>query len=256
MYRREYLTMAGGVALTPGAFFSEKTTTNNDGDGDGDSGDNDDPWCVTETPSAAAPLTPTDDPDFVVESADSGAGSATTPVEVHWRPESEFADLGFPFAYAFATVGGETVYLNSGAESEIDHYTLLHELAHSLGYRHGDGGVVNTDVALFPSTGDRSPGGELAASTRDVAQTFARLRHIDSGEWGVETLADLGADFAAGGTGISQLGIAGGEFAMADGQQREEVYFESDYDGFGGRFESGYRENQETVLTGRYYTEN
>jgi hypothetical protein len=133
---------------------------------------------------------------------------------------------------------------------------VLHELAHSLGYRHGDGGVVDPDVALFADTGDRSPGGGLAASTRDVAQTFTGLRHIDSGEWGISTLGDLGSDFAAGGTGISQLGLAGSEFAVSETQQREEVYFDSDYDGFGGRFETGYRDDAANILTGRYYTEN
>jgi hypothetical protein len=197
-------------------------------------------------------LPTSDEPDFTV----TVPNSSTDPVGIYWRPESDFTDLGVPFAYAYATLGGETIYLNSSEQSVIDHYTLLHELAHSLGYQHGDGGIVDTDVALFSDTGDRSSGGGLAASTRDVAQTFTGLRHIDSGEWGVETLGDLGADFAAGATGISQLGIAGSEFAMADSKQREEVYFADDYDGFGGRFTPGYRDDATNILTGRYYTEN
>jgi hypothetical protein len=250
MHRRNFLSTVGGAVFMSGVLATGHTTADSDEEDDDDS----DKWCISEVRSEdagdGAPLTPTDDPDFVVD------GSAAKSINVHWRPESVFADLGFPFAHAYAIIGGEIIYLNSGAHSEINHYTLLHELAHSLGYRHGDGGIVNTDVALFADTGDRSPDGELAASTRDVAQTFAGLRHIDSGEWDVETLGDLGSDFAAGGTGISQLGIAGSEFAMADGQQREEVYFESDYDGFGGRFETGYRDDAANVLTGRYYTEN
>jgi hypothetical protein len=246
MHRREFLMTAGGVMLTTGVF----TTGHSPADADGDI----DKWCIAESDAAetgdGAPLTPTDDPDFVVDD------SAAKSVNVYWRPGSVFADLGFPFARGYATIGGETIYLNSGAQSEINHYTVLHELAHSLGYRHGDGGVVDPDVALFADTGDRSPGGGLAASTRDVAQTFTGLRHIDSSEWDVETLGDLGSDFAAGGTGISQLGIAGQAFAMADGQQREEVYFTDSYGGFGGRFETGYRDDAANVLTGRYYTEN
>jgi hypothetical protein len=249
MHRRNFLSTVGGAILTSGGLATGHSTADNDG-GDDDS----DKWCIAESNAAdvddGAPLTPTDDPDFVVD------GSAAKSINVHWRPEATFADLGFPFAHGYATIGGETIYLNSGAQSEINHYTLLHELAHNLGYRHGDGGVVDPDVALFANTGDRSPGGELAASTRDVAQTFAGLRHIDSGDWGIGMLGDLGSDFAAGGTGISQLGLAGSEFASPDGQQREEVYFTDSYDGFGGRFKTGYRDGAANVLTGRYYTEN
>jgi hypothetical protein len=247
MRRRNFLSTVGGALLTSGVFATGDSAADSDAEDDGS-----DQWCIAEsdTGDAGAPLTPTTDPDFVVD------GSAAKSINVHWQPEAIFADLGVPFAYAYAAIGGETIYLNSGAQSRVDHYTLLHELAHSLGYRHGDGGVVNSDVALFANTGDRSPGEGLAASTRDVAQTFAGLRHIDSGGWDVEILGDLGSDFAAGGTGISQLGIAGSEFAMADGQQREEIYVTDSYDGFGGRFETGYRDDAANILTGRYYTEN
>jgi hypothetical protein len=212
-----------------------------------------DPWCISELQNAGAPLDPPNKPDFTVSAT---ADNSVPPVEVHWREKSVFADLGHPFAYGYAEIGGETIYLNSGEQSEIDHYVLLHEIAHALGYRHGDGGVVDTDVALFPNTGDRSPDGGLAEPTRDVAQTFTGLQHIDSGEWDVSILGDLGTDFASEETGISQLGIGGEEFATVETGQREDLYFEDDYDGFGGRFTPGYQSDATNILTGRFYTEN
>jgi hypothetical protein len=91
MHRRSFLTTVGGAVLSGGILATGRSTA------DGDAEDDDsDTWCVSEArPEDAgdgAPLTPTDDPDFVVD------GSTVKSVNVYWQPEATFSDLGFPSA--------------------------------------------------------------------------------------------------------------------------------------------------------------
>jgi hypothetical protein len=201
-------------------------------------------WCESvTTDSNLQPLrTPSDTRSFTV------TGSKT--VTVYWKPDVFFQEAGFPFAYAVATVAGDEIFLNKSKKSNINEYTILHELAHNLGYEHGDGGIVNTSVALDSTTGDRKTDRKsLNDVTIDVATSFNGYNHIT--DWDIETLGTIGTDFAQGNTGIEQLSTTGKLFATVS--PREDIYITTSHNGFGGVYEDTYNPNPENIYIGHFY---
>jgi len=244
MHRRTFLssTTASVVAVSPIPTRSESDTESESEVGSGSEPE----WCATEDQSesgseseSAQPLA-SGDPAFTV--------SGTNPVDVFWRGQEFFDKRGYFFARALGSVGGDAVVLNRDERTEIDDYALLHELAHTLGYRHGDGGIVNSDVAVFSDTGDRD-GTELADPTRDVADSFDAYDIYE--EWDVETLGDLGVAFAGDDLLMTELGTAGERFAA--NSDVEDIHIKHSYDGFGGVFDAGPQPGSENIHAGRFY---
>jgi len=247
MYRRTFLSSitASVVAVSP-----VPTRFKSDTESESEVRSGTEPeWCATEDQSetgsgseSTQPLA-SGDPAFTV--------TGTKPVEVYWRGQSFFDERGHFFARALGSVDGDTIVLNRDEQGEIDDYALLHELAHTLGYRHGDGGIVNSDVALSPDTGDRD-GTELAGPTRDVADSFEAYDIYE--EWDVETLGELGARFAGDGLLVTELGTAGRRFAA--NSDVEDIHIKHSHDGFGGEFDAGPQPGSENVHAGRFYKSN
>jgi len=238
MYRRTFLS---SVTATVGTIATSPVPMRSKSDIKSGSGSEPE-WCATEpqTESESAQPLASGDPAFTV--------SGTKTVDVFWRGQGFFDERGHFFARALGSVGGDTIVLNRDRRTEIDDYTLIHELAHTLGYRHGDGGIVNSDVALFSDKGDRD-GTELADPTRDVADSFDAYDIYE--EWGVETLGDLGVAFAGDDLLVSELGTAGERFAA--NSDVEDIHIEHSHDGFGGEFDAGPQPGSENVHAGRFY---
>jgi len=214
---------------------------------DTESGSGSEPeWCATKHKSESGSGSGSAQPLASGEPAFTVTGTKT--VDVFWRGQGFFDERGHFFARALGSVGGDTIVLNRDERGEIDDYTLLHELAHTLGYRHGSGGIVNSDVALSADTGDRD-GTELADPTRDVADSFDGYDIYE--EWGVETLGDLGVAFAGDDLLVSELGTAGQRFAA--NSDVEDIHIKHSHDGFGGEFDAGPQPGSENVHAGRFY---
>jgi len=199
-------------------------------------------WCATEhkTESESAQPLASGDPAFTV--------SGTKPVDVFWRGQEFFDERGHFFARALGSIDGDTIVLNRDERGEIDDYGLMHELAHTLGHRHGDGGIVNSDVALFSDNGDRD-GTELADPTRDVADSFDGYDIYE--EWDVETLGELGVAFAGDDLLVTELGTAGERFAA--NSDVEDIHIKHSHAGFGGAFDAGPQPGSENIHAGRFY---
>lgn len=227
MYRREFLTTAASVgalgASCPVAAESAECH-----------------WCAAPTPKGSPLRDPGTDPSFTI--------TGTRPIEVYWQPQSYFDDWGYPFARGGAIIGGNRIVLNRDRADSIDDYTILHELAHCLGYRHGDGGIVDTDTALYADTGDRR-GTTLATPTRDVATSFDAYFLIE--RWTANVLGELVTAFGQGDIPAVQLGTAVTRYA---GESRlEDIYIRHSFDGFGGQFPEGYRPDPQNVYAGQFY---
>ena len=240
-HRRTFLSSVAAsvtVVASPIPVRSEPDTESGSGSG------SDMEWCATEhkSESESEPAQPlaSGEPAFTV--------SGTKPVDVFWRGQEFFDKLGYPFARALGSVGGDTAVLNRDDRGDIDDYTLLHELAHTLGYRHGDGGIVDSDVALFSDAGDRD-GTELAGPTRDVADSFDAYDIYE--EWDVETLGELGAAFAGDGLLVTELGTAGQRFAA--NSDVEDIHIKHSHTGFGGVFDAGPQPGSDNIYAGRFY---
>lgn len=241
MHRRTFLSsIAGSVSIAASPI---PVLFNSDTESGSESG-SDPEWCATEhkSESESGPGQPlaSGDPAFTV--------SGTKSVDVFWRGQEFFDKRGYFFARALGSVDGDTIVLNRDEQGEIDDYALLHELAHTLGYRHGDGGIVNSDVALSPDTGDRD-GTELAGPTRDVADSFEAYDIYE--EWDVETLGELGARFAGDGLLVTELGTAGRRFAA--NSDVEDIHIKHSHTGFGGVFAVGPQPGSDNVHAGRFY---
>jgi len=244
MNRRTFLSSVGtAVSVLASARGGIKPSH----DSRSDSGSGSEPeWCATKHKSesgsgsgSAQPLA-SGDPAFTV--------SGTKPVDVFWRGQEFFDERGYFFARALGSVGGNTIVLNRDERTEIDDYALLHELAHTLGYRHGDGGIVSSDVALFSGRGDRD-GTKLADPTRDVADSFDAYGIYE--EWDVEALGELGVAFAGDDLLMTELGTAGERFAA--NSDVEDIHIKHSHDGFGGVFDAGPQPGSENIHAGRFY---
>jgi len=241
MHRRRFLLSVPasiGVAVSPIPVRSESDTES------GSESGSESEWCATEDQSGSGsestqPLA-SGDPAFTV--------TGTKPVDVFWRGQAFFDERGHFFAYALGSVDGDTVVLNRDERTEIDDYALLHELAHTLGYRHGDGGIVNSDVALFSDDGDRD-GTELADPTRDVADSFDAYDIYE--QWGIKTLGELGVAVAGDDLLVTELGTAGERFAA--NSDVEDIHIKHSHDGFGGKFDAGPQPGSENIHAGRFY---
>lgn len=197
-------------------------------------------FCIT-TSTDTSPLSfPDRDPNFVV--------SGSKDINIYWVSQDFFDDRGYFFAHALADINGNTIALNKGNKNDIDDYTLLHELAHSLGYRHGEGGIVNTDVALFNNTGDRN-GKSLKQSTKDVGNSFNAYTIYT--EWDINSLGNLGSEFAADDLILSELGEAGKRFASTS--SIEDLHIDNSHNGMGGIYNSGHQEDPRNIYAGRFY---
>jgi len=243
MHRRKFLSSVGvGVSIVTSPIPVRSVSDTESGSESGSEPE----WCATEAQSetgvgseSTQPLA-SGDPAFTV--------SGTNAVDVFWRGQEFFDKRGYFFARALGSVGGDAVVLNRDERTEIDDYALLHELAHTLGYRHGDGGIVNSDVALFSDKGDRD-GAELAEPTRDVADSFDGYGIYE--EWGIETLGELGVAFAGDDLLVTELGTAGQRFAA--NSDVEDVHIRHSHGGFGGVFDRGPQPGSENVHAGRFY---
>jgi hypothetical protein len=165
-------------------------------------------------------------------------------------PESYFDDKGYHFARGVANLNGSIITLNNKYIDDMDDYVLLHELAHSLGYRHGDGGIVDIDVALYENTGDRDRSQtELAESTTDVGDSFNAYDIYTA--WDIDTLGDLGTEFAQDNMLVTELGTAGQRFASSS--PIEDMHIKNSHNGFGGQFDSGPQPDSTNVYAGQFY---
>jgi hypothetical protein len=197
-------------------------------------------WCITTSTDTSALSFPNRDPDFVV--------SGSKDVNVYWVSQDFFDDRGYFFAYALAGINGNIIALNKAKKKDIDDYALLHELAHSLGYRHGDGGIVNTNVALFNNTGDRT-GKSLEQSTKEVGNSFNSYTIYT--EWDINSLGNLGSEFAADDLILSELGEAGKRFASTS--SIEDLHIDNSHNGMGGMYNTGNKEDPRNIYAGRFY---
>jgi len=243
MHRRPFLSSVAATAATVASPISVRSVSDTES---GSESGSEPEWCATEDQSESGsgsestqPLA-SGDPAFTV--------SGTNPVDVFWRGQEFFDKRGYFFARALGSVGGDAVVLNRDERTEIDDYALLHELAHTLGYRHGDGGIVNSDVALFSGNGDRD-GTELADPTRDVADSFDGYDIYE--EWGIETLGELGGAFAGDELLMTELGTAGQRFAA--NSDVEDIHIEHSHEGFGGEFDAGPQPGSDNIHAGRFY---
>jgi len=223
MHRRTFLS---SVTATVGTIATSPIPVRSKSDTESGSGSEPE-WCATEpqTESESAQPLASGDPAFSV--------SGTKPVDVFWRDQEFFDKRGYFFARALGSVGGNTIVLNRDERTDVDDYSLLHELAHTLGYRHGDGGIVNSDVALFAGRGDRD-GTKLADPTRDVADSFDAYDIYES--WDIETLGKLGVAFAGDDLLVTELGTAGERFAA--NSDVEDIHIRHSHAGFGGEFDA------------------
>jgi hypothetical protein len=241
MHRRPFLSSVATAAATVASPISVRSVSESESESESDSRAE---WCATEAQSEpeSNPTQPlaSGDPAFTV--------SGRKSVDVFWRGQEFFDKRGHFFARALGSVGGDTIVLNSDERAEIDDYSLLHELAHTLGYRHGDGGIVDSDVALFSDNGDRD-GTELAEPTRDVADSFDGYGIYE--EWGIETLGELGVAFAGDDLLVTELGTAGERFAA--NSDVEDIHIEHSHDGFGGEFDAGPQPGSDNIHAGRFY---
>jgi len=229
MNRRKYLSVIISSQLSVPLLRKSKQYSTEESD-----------WCITTSTDTSALSFPDTDPDFTV------LGSKN--VDVYWKSQDFFDARGYFFAHAVANVGGTTIALNKGNSQYIDDYVILHELAHSLGYRHGDGGIVNTDVALFEDNGDRS-GDTLQSPTKDVGRSFDAYDIYS--EWDVETLGKLGASFAQNNLLVSELGEAGKRFAS--NSTIEDIHIKNSHNGFGGIHDTTIKSNPTNVYAGHFY---
>jgi len=240
MHRRPFLSSVATTTATVASPISVRSVSESESKSGSDSGAE---WCATEAQSEpeSNPTQPlaSGEPSFTV--------TGTKSVDVYWRGQGFFDERGHFFAFALGSVGGDTVVLNSDERAEIDDYSLLHELAHTLGYRHGDGGIVDSDVALF-SSGDRNGSG-LAEPTRAVADSFDAYELYE--EWDVGTLGELGGAFAGDELLITELGTAGQRFASDS--EVEDVHIEHSHNGFGGEFDAGPQPASDNIHAGRFY---
>jgi hypothetical protein len=204
-----------------------------------------DNWCaVNDIPEDVGALqTPPGDPSFTVTGEKS--------VSVYWQSGEYFKRNGLVGAQGVANLGGDLILLNRAQADSIDDYILLHELAHSLGFRHGDDdGIVDTDVALWPDRGDKAPTTDrLAPSTQAVASAFDAYRWIPS--WDRDTLTYLRSEFDSGATGFKQLSRAALEFAAASVD--EELYISHSHNGLGGVHDAGFQPTSDIVHAGQFY---
>lgn len=230
MNRREYVSTLATTTLSIGVLQNKESSDKN----------SESNWCITTPEKESTLAFPDTDPDFTV------LGSKN--VDVYWKSQDFFDARGYFFADAVANVGGNIIALNKGNSQYIDDYVMLHELAHSLGYRHGDGGIVNTNVALFKDNGDRS-GDTLQSPTKDVGKSFDAYNLYT--EWDVETLGELGASFAQNNLLVSELGEAGKRFASNN--SIEDIHIKNSHNGFGGIHDTTIKSNPTNVYAGHFY---
>lgn len=235
MNRRTFLSSISSITLT--SYITQtQTQTENESETSTES------KCIVRGHTYSALSEPDSDPDFTV--------SGKKDVNVYWMPESYFDDKGHHFARAIADLNGSIITLNKKYIEEIDDYVLLHELAHSLGYQHGDGGIVNSDVALYENTGDRDQSQtELAESTTDVGNSFDAYDIYTA--WDVVTLGVLGTEFAQDNMLVTELGTAGQRFASS--RSIEDMLIKNSHNGFGGQFDSGLQADSTNVYAGQFY---
>ncbi len=230
MNRRTFLSVASGVIVSPTISGRISSSDNND---------QSDEFCVQIDDNTSAFRTPSEDPSFVV--------SGDPDVEVYWKSNDFFEELGYLTAQGIARVGGRVVILNKDDSSFVDDYVLMHELAHCRGYHHGDGGIVNTDTTWFP-TGDRT-GDKLKESTKEVGESYDAYEIYD--QWDVETLGELGVEFAQDNLLVTELGKAGQRFAS--NSSIEDLHIKNSHNGFGGEYNSGPQPDSDNVYAGRFY---
>lgn len=232
MNRRKYLSAIVSSQLSVPLLKNSKQYSTEESD-----------WCITTSTDTSALSFPDRDANFVV--------SGSKDVNVYWVSQDFFDDRGYFFAHALANINGNTIALNKGNKKYIDDYTLLHELAHSLGYRHGEGGIVNTNVALFNNTGDRT-GKLLKESTKDVGNSFDSYTIYN--EWNINSLGSLGSEFAQNDLVLSELGESGKRFASTS--SIEDLHIDNSHNGMGGIYNNEPQEDPRNIYAGRFYKSN
>jgi hypothetical protein len=181
------------------------------------------------------------EPDFVA----SGSGA---PVSAYWRSAEWFQDTLGSTPVAAAVIGGTEMFFNSDRESEVTDDVIAHELAHSLGFRHGDDRGIVQPLTVGFTVGDKSPNEALKESTREVATTFDAYAYM---EW---TAADLGVVttvYGGGDTRAVQVGHASTKYG--EESDKTGMFFMSSFDGHGGRVTPGYRSDPDRIYTGHFY---
>jgi len=230
MNRRKYLSTVASLSVIP--TLSQKKHSDNDDTSESNR-------CVTINDNTAPFRVPSDDADFVV--------SGEPDVNVYWKSQQFFNELGYITAQAIARVGGLNIILNEDKQEFIDDYILLHELAHCRGYHHGDGGIVDTNTAWFPS-GDRT-GTTLEESTREVANSYDAYEIYS--EWDIDTLGTLGTEFAQDRLTVNALGTAGKR--VASNSNIEDLHIKHSHNGFGSIYDSGPQPDFDNIYAGQFY---
>ena len=181
--------------------------------------------------------------EFTVESTNN---SRSDDVNVYWVTEEAMHSKGYPFAYGVASVGGNTIILADEKKEFIGHGVLHHELAHCLGYRHSDDGIMNYRRA---ERNDHKPSVKIAESTRETAKVFEGMEYLD---WDIQDLGYMGIKFARGDINISRLGYGGQRFASVN---VDDVFYTSDYDMFGNHKDDvrGFPDDEMLIKTNMYY---
>lgn len=70
-------------------------------------------------------------------------------------------------------------------------------------------------------------------------------------QWDVETLGELGSEFAQDNLFVDELGTAGKRFAS--NSSIEDLHIRNSHNGFGGVYDSGPQADSDNVYAGRFY---
>jgi hypothetical protein len=167
-------------------------------------------------------------------------------VTIYWVTGDVFDNKGFPFARGLALLNGDKILLNDTYKQFIGTLTLHHELAHCLGFQHGDGGIVNLSNSQGPRN-DHKSGVSLAKSTKGVAQVFEGFRYFS---WDISDLGYAGRLYSSGELTLRQLGYGGRKYASSG----DDVLYTTDFDMFGGHKTTRKTEyGGKTILENQFY---
>jgi len=167
-------------------------------------------------------------------------------IEVFWTGSDVFDQKGYPFAYALSLVGGDTILLNDAMRQLIGHRALLHELSHSFGHRHGDGGIMNIKMEQADAA-DMASDVDLASPTREPAAKCAGFAVLN---WSASALGRVVTAYGKGLLPASRLGYAVTKYGKSGAS---DLLYTSSFNDFGGYKRTDAAYSRLRMTTGHFY---